>query len=130
MTEAHNPMPRWLVPLLVAAVAVPTVAAFWIGGRLALGLLWGAVTVAFGVALAVGGRSETLRMLRGTEDDERTLLLEHKAMTFVALVLVVALAGLFLAAGVRGDSGLVYGLLLVLAEATHVAALAVLGRRS
>jgi hypothetical protein len=133
MTGAHDDrMPEGLVkavPLLVAAVAVPTFAAFWIGGRPQLGLVWAAVSVAFGLALALGSRSDTLRLLRGADDDERARLLEHQAMTVVALVLTVSLAGLFLAAGVRGESGLVYGVLLIVAEATHVAALAVLNRR-
>jgi hypothetical protein len=117
------------VPLLVAAVAVPTFAAFWIGGRPQLGLVWAAVSVAFGLVLALGSRSDTLRLLRGADDDERARLLEHRAMTAVALVLTVALAGLFLAAGLRGESGVVYGVLLILAEVTHVAALALLNRR-
>jgi hypothetical protein len=87
------------------------------------------VSVAFGVALALGGRSDTLRLLRGADDDERAQILEYQAMTAVALVLTVSLAGLFLADAVRGESGLVYGVLLVVAEATHVAALTVLNRR-
>jgi hypothetical protein len=133
MTEAHDErIPAGLaraVPLLVAAVAIPTFVAFWIGGRPQLGLAWAAVSVVFGAALALGSRSDTLRLLRGADDDERARLLEHRAMTAVALVLTVALAGLFLAAGIRGESGLVYGVLLILAEVTHVAALSVLNRR-
>jgi hypothetical protein len=77
----------------------------------------------------VGGRSDTIRMLRGEEDDERTLALESQAMTITAFVLVVALAGLFLAAGVRGESGVTYAALLILAEVVHIGALAVLNRR-
>lgn len=118
------------MPLLVAAVAVPTVAAFWIGGRPELGLAWASVSVAFGIALALGSRSETLRLLRGADDDERSISLEYRAMTAVAIVLTAALVGLFFADAVRGETGLVYGVLLILAEATHVAALAVLSRRS
>jgi predicted MFS family arabinose efflux permease len=133
MTEAHdNRMPGGLVkavPLLVAAVAVPTFVAFWIGGQPELGLAWAAVSVAFGAALALGSRSDTLQLLRGADDDERALALEQQAMTVVAVVLTIALAGLFLADAVRGETGLVYGILLVVAEATHVAALAVLNRR-
>lgn len=117
------------VPFLVAAVGIPTFVAFWIGGRPQLGLVWAAVSVAFGVVLALGSRSETLRLVRGSDDDERAVALEYKAATAVALVLTVSLAGLFLAAGVRGESGLVYGVLLILAEATRVLALAVLNRR-
>ena len=62
--------------------------------------------------------------------NERALLLESRAMTVTAVVLVTALAALFLAAGVRGESGLTYALLLGLAEATHLISLAVLNRRS
>ncbi|MEA2141862.1 MAG: hypothetical protein QOI64_292 [Solirubrobacteraceae bacterium] len=129
-TPSSSPHRRWLVPGLVAAVAVPTFVAFWVGGRPGLGAAWGAASLVFALLLALGGRTDTIRMLRGDEDDERTLALESQAMTLTALVLLVALAGLFLAAGVRGESGAVYGALLILAELTHIAALAVLNRRS
>jgi hypothetical protein len=115
---------------LVAAVGLPTFVAFWIGGRPELGAVWAAVSIAFGLVLAVGGRSDTVRMLRGGEDDERTMVLEYQAMTITTVVLVVVLAGLFLAAGVRGESGATYAILLLLAELTHVGALVVLNRRS
>ncbi len=129
-TKNRRPVPPWVVPVLVAAVAVPTFVAFWIGGQPQLGAVWAGVSVAFGLVLAVGGRSDTIRLLRGADDDERALTLEYQAMTATALVLVVALAGLFLAEGIRGESGVVYAVLLLLAEATRVAALAVLNRRS
>ena len=129
-TDARKPMPEWLAPVLVAALGVPTFLAFWAGGRPELGALYGGVSLLFGAILAAGSRSDTLRMLRGAEDDERTLLLEYKATTVMGVVLVAALAALFLAAGIRGENGLVYGGLLVLAELTHVVALAILNRRS
>ncbi len=44
-------------------------------------------------------------------------------------MLTIALVALFLASGIRGESGLVYGALLLLVEGTHIAALAVLNRR-
>lgn len=128
-TTSGSSHPSWLVPVLVAGVAVPTFVAFWVGGRPELGAAWAAASVVFALALLVGGRSDTIRMLRGDEDDERTLALESQAMTVTALVLVVALAGLFLAAGIRGESGVVYGVLLIVAELTHIAALAALNRR-
>jgi hypothetical protein len=114
----------------VAAVAVPTFVAFWIGGRPWLGAVWGGVSIVFALVLALGARSDTIRLLRGEEDDERTLALEYRAGTATAMVLVVALAVLFLAAGVRGESGVTYAVLLLLAEATRVVAFAVLNRRS
>jgi hypothetical protein len=127
--KARKPPASWVVPTLVAGVSVPTFIAFWIGGRPQLGLLWGAVSIAFALLLAFGGRLDTIQFLRGSADDERTLALEAQATTITALVLIAALAVLFLAAGARGESGLTYGALLLLAEATHVFALAVLNRR-
>lgn len=127
--KARKQPPSWLVPTLVAALGAPVFLAFWIGGRPQLGLLWAGASVGFGLLLALGGRMDAIQILRGAADDERTLALEAQAMTFTALVLVTALAGLFLASGLRGDSGVTYALLLLLAEGTHFAALAILNRR-
>ena len=125
----HASPPDWVVPLLVAAVGLPSFVAFWIGGRPELGALWAGVSVAFGIVLALGGRSDTIRSLRGSDDDERTILHEYKATSAMAIVLIVALVGLFLAAGIRGENGLVYDSLLLLGETAHLVALAVLNRR-
>ena len=68
--------------------------------------------------------------MRGEDDDERAVELETRATTLTAVVLIVALAVLFLVTAARGENPLVYGLLLLLAETTHLVALAVLNRRS
>jgi hypothetical protein len=119
----------WWVPVLVGALAVPTFVAFWIGGRPQAGLLWGSLSILFAIVLVLGGRSDTIRLLRGEDEDERTLALEYQATTATAVVLLVALAGLFLVTAARGDNPIVYGVLLLLAEVTHLGALAVLNRR-
>ena len=119
---------RW-IELLVGAQAIPLFIAFWIGGRPELGLVWAAVVLGFALALA-GGRSDTIRLMRGDEDDERTLAIEFKASTFALGAVTLALAGLFLAEALSGETGLVYGLLLLLVEGAHFFALAVLNRRS
>ena len=129
-TDTQLQLPAWVAPLLVAAVGIPTFVAFWIGGRPELGAVWAGVNVAFALVIALGRRSDTIRLVSGTEDDERTRLLEYKATTAMGMVLVVALVGLFFAAGIRGESGLVYGVLLLLAEGTRMTSLAVLNRRS
>jgi hypothetical protein len=122
-------MNRW-IPALVAALAIPTFIAFWIGGDPRAGLIWGGLSVVFALVLVVGGRSDTIRLLRGEDDDERALALELQATTMTAAVLIVALAALFLVTAARGESPVVYGVLLLLAEMTHLGALAVLNRRS
>jgi hypothetical protein len=129
-TAAPSPHRAHWVPALVAALAIPTFAAFWIGGDPRAGLIWGSLSVVFALVLVLGGRSDTIRLLRGEDDDERTLALEYRATTFTAAALIVALAVLFLVTAARGDNPIVYGLLLLLAEATHLSALAVLNRRS
>ena len=120
---------RW-IPVAVAAGAVPTFLAFWFGGRPALGAAWAALPLLAALALVTARGSDTARMLRGELDDERTLALEAQAMTITAVVTGGALVALFLADAARGGTGLVYGALLVLGELTHVAALAILNRRS
>ena len=129
-TDSPRPLPEWLAPLLVAAVALPTFLAFWIGGRPELGAVWAGVNIAFAIVIALGRRSDLIRILSGVEDDERTRLLEYKAGTVMGFMLVFALVGLFYAAAIRGESGLVYGVLLLLAEATRLVALMVLNRKS
>jgi hypothetical protein len=129
-TAVPNPgAGRW-VPALVAALAIPTFLAFWIGGDPRGGLIWGSLSVLFALVLLAGGRSDTIRLLRGEDDDERAVQLETRATTLTAVVLIVALAVLFLVTAARGENPLVYGLLLLLAEVTHLVALAVLNRRS
>ena len=58
------------------------------------------------------------------------MALELRAMSLTLTVVVLALAGLFLASGIRGESGLVYAVLLLVTEATHIVSLAILNRRS
>jgi hypothetical protein len=130
-TAAAKPRESWWwIPALVAGLAVPTFLAFWIGGDPQAGLIWGSLSILFALALVLGGRSDTIRLLRGEDDDERTLALELQATMWTTVALTLALATLFLVTAARGENPLVYGLLLLLAETTHLGALAVLNRRS
>jgi hypothetical protein len=129
-TTLNEPLPRppWVVPAAIALTAVPTFLAFWIGSNPGLGAAWAGVSLVLAAVVALGGRSDTIRLIRGDHDDERSLVLETQAHTITSAVLTVALAVLFLASGLRGESGLVFGLLLLLAEGTHFVALAILNR--
>jgi hypothetical protein len=129
-TASPSSHARAWVPALVAALAIPTFLAFWIGGDPRAGLIWGSLSILFALVLVLGGRSDTIRLLRGEDDDERGVALETQATMLTAVVLIVALAVLFLVTAARGENPLVYGLLLLLAEVTHLGALAVLNRRS
>jgi hypothetical protein len=128
--DTYPGLPVWLAPVAVAAVSAVTLGAFWIGGRPGLGLVWAAVNVLFALVFVLGRRHDAIRAIGGVDDDERTRTLDYQATTVTATVLIVALAGLFLASALRGESGLVYGVLLLLGETTRFVALAVLVRRS
>ncbi len=129
-TEARRPMPEWVVPLLVAGVGAPTFGAFLDRRTAAARRGVGSDQRCVRDRDRRRRASDTIRMLRGAEEDERTMLLEYKATTGMGLVLIVALVGLFLEAGIRGENGLVYGVLLLVAEVTHLTALFVLNRKS
>ncbi len=127
--EKGLPLPGWVAPALVAATAIPTFAAFWIGGNPRTGLAWAGVALALAALLALASRSDALRILAGLDDDERTRDVDRRASAAMGTVLVVALVVCFLGSAGRGESGLVFGVLLVLAEATRLVATAVVSRR-
>ena len=114
--EQGQPLPAWVAPAVVAATAIPTFVAFWIGGNPRTGLVWAVVALAFAALLAVASRSDALRILAGLDDDERTRDVDRRATAAMGMVLVVALVVCFLGSAARGESGLVFGVLLVLAD--------------
>lgn len=128
-TEQSRPLPGWVAPVLVASTAIPTFTAFWIGGNPRIGLAWSAVSLAFAAVLALGTRVDALRILAGVDDDERVRDIDRRALAAMGTVLVVALVACFLVSAIRGESGLVFGLLLLLAEVVRLASTAVLSRR-
>jgi hypothetical protein len=128
LAKPREPLPEWVVPMLVASVALPTFGAFWIGGRPGLGAVWGAVNIVFALVLAIGRRRDTIRLLSAADDDERTRLIAYQSNAAMGLVLFFALVALFLAAGLRGETGLLYGVLLLAGEGARIATVAVLNR--
>ena len=63
-------------------------AALWIGGEPEDGLWALGVMVVFGLLIAVGGRSETIRGLRGDGRDERFERLDRDATALAGIVLI------------------------------------------
>ena len=68
-------------------------------GLYSLGLM-----VAFGLLVLVGGRSETVRGLRG-DGETSFALMDLRAMAYAALVLVTVLIGVWLVELARGHDG-------------------------
>lgn len=97
--------PSWFMSAFSVALGVVILAAFWIGGDLSGGL-WGlGVMVAMGVFLLAGGRSDTIRGLRGDGRDERFAMIDLTAIAIVGIVLVAAVIIGFLVEVARGRNG-------------------------
>src|SRR4051794_41981523 len=62
---------RWFLPMFALALGMVMFAAQWIGGSPRSGLVSLGIMAAFGTFILFGGRSETLRGLRGDGRDER-----------------------------------------------------------
>ncbi len=96
---------KWLTPAVSLALGLIVFAAQWIGGDPGSGLVSLAIMAGFGLLVLLGGRSETVRGLRGDGRDERFRQIDIRATAFAGLVMIVAV----IVAGVielaRGHSG-------------------------
>jgi hypothetical protein len=84
---------KWFIPAFAVAIGLVILAAQWSGGSLRDGLYSLAVLVGFGLLVLLGGRSETIRGVRGDARDERFALMDLRAMAYSGLVLILVLIG-------------------------------------
>ena len=80
--------------------------------------------VAAAAIFAFGGRSETIRGLRGDGRDERFAQIDLQATALAGLAVIVALIVAWMVAIARGQSGNPYGWLLAIGGLTYVLAVA------
>ena len=80
----------WFLPAFSVALGLAFGAALWIGGEPEDGLWALGVMVAFGLLIALGGRSETIRGLRGDGRDERFERLDRDATALAGIVVISA----------------------------------------
>jgi len=99
-------------------------AAYWIGDRLAEGVIGFAVLATLGLVFLVGTRSDTLRGLGGPGRDERWAFIDTAATAFAGLVLIVATIGLWLYEIADGGDGSPYAQLCAVAGLSYIAAVA------
>ena len=121
---------KWFVPAFAVAIGCAILAAQWIGGDPRSGLYSLGVMSAVGLLVLLGGRSETIRGLRGDGRDERFELIDLRAMAYAGLALVLVLIGVWLVELARGHDGSPYGQLLAAGAVVYISALAVLRFRS
>ncbi len=102
---------RWFLPLFAVALGLLFFTVQWIGDDPKGGLVSLGIMVAFGALILVGGRSETIRGLRGDGRDERFAMIDLKATAFAGMVLIGTVIGAFAVEMARGEDGSPYSLL-------------------
>jgi hypothetical protein len=80
---------RWFIPLFALAVGFVFLGVEWSAGHLEHGLEELAIMAAVGAIFAFGGRSETIRGLRGDGSDERFRMIDRNATLLAGFVLIV-----------------------------------------
>jgi hypothetical protein len=96
-----------------------------VGGAWALGIM-----TAFGALVLLGGRSETIRGLRGDGRDERFAMIDMRATAFAGFIVVIAVIVGFLVEVSQGHSGSPYTQLGAVGGLAYIAAIVVQRLRS
>jgi hypothetical protein len=120
---------RWFLPLFALALGVVMLAAQWIGGNLGGGLGSLGIMAAFGALVLLGGRSETIRGLRGDGRDERFRQIDIHATALAGLAVITAIIVGFVVELARGHDGNPYGWLGAVAGLTYLIAVIVFRTR-
>lgn len=116
---------KWFAPLLAVALGVVVFAAQWIGGDPGSGLESLGIMTAFGALILFGGRSETIRGLRGDGRDERFRQIDIGATALAGLAVILAIIVAFIVELARGHTGAPYGWLAAIGGVTYIAAVIV-----
>jgi hypothetical protein len=116
---------KWFLPLFAVALGLIVFAAMWVGGDVRSGLVSFAILVGFGALVLLGGRSETIRGLRGDGRDERFRQIDIHATAISGLAVISAIIIAFIVEVARGHSGSPYSWLGAIAGIAYLAAVAV-----
>jgi hypothetical protein len=121
---------KWFLPLFSVALGLIMLAAMSIGGQVGLGFVSLGIMSAFAAAILLGGRSETIRGLRGDGRDERFAQLDLEATAFAGVAVIVALIIAFVVSVAAGHDGAPYDWLGAIAGVAYIGAIVVLRLRS
>jgi hypothetical protein len=117
---------RWTLPVFSVGIGLVLLGANIAGHQLGLGLWSLGVMAVFGAVVLLGGRSETIRGLRGDGRDERFAALDLQATALAGLALMIAVIVAFIVEVARGQSGEPYDWLGAIAGLAYIAAVIVL----
>ena len=116
---------KWFMPAFAVALGLIVFVAQWIGGDPQSGLVSFAILAGFGALLLLGGRSETIRGLRGDGRDERFRQIDIHATALAGVAVIVAIIIAFIVELARGHNGSPYGWLGAIAGIAYLAAITV-----
>jgi hypothetical protein len=116
---------KWFVPLLSIALGLIVLAAQAIGGDPGSGLVSLAIMTAFGALILFGGRSETIRGLRGDGRDERFREIDIHATAIAGLAVIATIIIAFVVELARGHNGSPYAWLGAIGGLTYLIAIIV-----
>jgi hypothetical protein len=116
---------KWFVPAFSVALGLVVFAAQWIGGAPGSGLVSLAIMAVFGALVLLGGRSETIRGLRGDGRDERFRKIDIHATALAGLAVISAIIIASIVELAQGHGPGAYGWLAVVAGVTYIAAIIV-----
>ena len=114
---------KWFLPLFAVVLGIVLFVAQWIGGDPASGLVSFAILAGAGALLLIGGRSETIRGLRGDGRDERFRMIDIHATALAGLAVITAVIIAFLVELARGHNGDPYSWLGAIGGITYIAAI-------
>jgi len=120
---------RWFLPAFSIFLGLVIGGAQWKGGDLQTGLTSLALFVAIAAVLFLGGRSETIRAIRGDGRDERWARIDLAATAITGTVLIVVIISACFYEWANGRDGSPYTQLGALAGVSYLVALVVLARR-
>jgi hypothetical protein len=116
---------KWFVPLFSVGLGIVVFGAQWVGGDPGSGLVSLAILAAFGALILFGGRSETIRGLRGDGRDERFRTIDIHATALAGLAMITATIIACIVELAKGHSGAPYSWLGAIGGITYLIAIVV-----
>jgi hypothetical protein len=115
---------KWFLPGVAVGLGLAALAAYWIGGDPRSGLGSLGIMVSFGALILLGGRSETIRGLRGDGRDERFRQIDIHATAVAGMAVITAIIVAFMVEVARGHDGSPYAWLGAIAGLVYLVAVA------
>jgi hypothetical protein len=86
--------PWWLLPAFTVLLGIGGLVSFWVGGDATQGWVSFGIMAGFGIAVGLGGRSETIRGLRGDGRDEYWQSLDLSATAAAGMAVILPVVGM------------------------------------